>query len=281
VSAYFKGWVGTAALLSAMALVVLDAGMIGVALPGIGSDFGEPPARSLLIVTAYQLALLVGLLPCAHIADRFGYRRLFLAGIAAFGGSALLCAVAPTLPLLVAARFLQGLGGAAILSLGIALLRTALGSERLTRAIGWNALVVAVCSALGPAAGALVLSFGNWRWLFLMALPAAAVALIAARALPSAKAAPRPLDPRGIALYAGAAACLVGAAEAAPRVPLGAFLLAVAGLGCAAWLFMREKPKAAPLLPLDLLALGPIRTSAIASIFFFIGQSTGLLALSF
>jgi DHA2 family multidrug resistance protein-like MFS transporter len=270
--------ISIAAVLCAMALVVLDAGMVGVALPTIGQEFGETPDRSLLIVTAYQLALLVGLIPCAHIADRVGYRRLFLSGIVLFGSSALLCALAPSFPLLVLGRFLQGLGAAAVMALGIALLRNALGAERLGTAIGWNALVVAVCSALGPAAGALLLSVAGWRWLFVIALPIAAAALIAARALPSVRQAGRPLDVLGVSLYAAAAASLVLAVETAP---IGGILLGIAAIGFATWLFARERRKEAPILPLDLLALRPFRASATASVFFFTAQSAGLLALPF
>jgi DHA2 family multidrug resistance protein-like MFS transporter len=255
--------------------------MVGVALPTIGQEFGEAPDRSLLIVTAYQLALLMGLIPCAHIADRVGYRRLFLSGIVLFGSSALLCALAPSFPLLVLGRFLQGLGGAAVMALGIALLRTALGAERLGTVIGWNALVVAVCSALGPAAGALLLSVAGWRWLFVIALPIAAAALIASRALPSARQAGRRLDVLGVSLYAAAAASLVLVAETARRMPIGAILLGIAAIGFATWLFARERGKEAPILPLDLLALRPFRASATASVFFFAAQSAGLLALPF
>ncbi len=276
-----KERLGIAAVLCAMALAVLDAGMVGVALPSIGRDLGEAPARSLLVVTAYQLALLVGLLPCAHVADRFGHRNLFVGGILLFGGSALLCAFAPTLPLLVAARFLQGIGGAAIMALGVALLRSALGANRLATAIGWNALVVAVCSAVGPAVGAFLLAFTSWRWLFLIALPTAVAALVAAQALPNVKAAGRPLDLLGISLYAATATCLAAGAEVARRVPVGAVLRRSAAHCRAFWLFARERRKEVPLVPLDLLALPSFRASATASVFFFIAQSAGLLALPF
>jgi DHA2 family multidrug resistance protein-like MFS transporter len=270
-----------AAVLSAMALVVLDAGIINVALPTIAHALAETPARSLMVVTAYQLALLIALLPCAHLADRIGYRRLFLAGVALFSCSSLLCVLAPTLPFLVAARFLQGLGGAAIMALGIALLRLALGPARLGTAIAWNALVVAICAALAPMAGALMLSFASWRWLFVIAIPMAAMALMTAPALPAVKATSRSVDLLSVSLYAVVAAAVVAAAELASATPPVALGIAVGALSCACWLFDRERGKKAPLVPFDLLALRPFRKSVIASIFLFTGQSTGLLALPF
>ena len=270
-----------AAVLSAMGLAVLDAGLVNVALPTIGHSLEETPSRTLLIVGTYQLALLVGLLPCAHLADRLGHRQLFVAGVVLYGCSAILSASAPTLPLLVVARALQGLGGAAIMALGIALLRVALGPERLGTAIAWNALVVAICSAAAPAAAAILLSFAGWRWLFLVPLPLAAIALGAAPALPAVRPTERSTDVVGISLYAAAAGSLFVAAQLVRIAWPAAVAAAVGAVLLGTWLVARERAKAAPLLPLDLLELRPFRRSVMASAFFFIGQSAGLLALPF
>ncbi|HZF96267.1 MAG TPA: MFS transporter [Allosphingosinicella sp.] len=271
----------TAAVLSAMAAVVLDAGMVGVALPTIAAALGETPARTLAVVTAYQAALLIALLPCAHVAQRFGYRRLFAGGLALFACASILSAIAPTLGWLVAARFFQGIGGAAIMSLGIALLRFALEPERLGAAIAWNALTVAICSAAAPAVGALLLSVADWPWIFVAAAPVAALGLVAARFLPPVAATSRSLDLAGIAFHASAAGFVVVALALAPARPaLAAVLGAVAA--ASAWrLFARERGKAPPLVPFDLLGLRPFRASVAASIFFFTAQSAGLLALPF
>lgn len=270
-----------ASVLLAMALVVLDAGMVNVALPALAEALDETPARSVTIVTAYQLALLIGLLPSAQVAERFGYRRTFVAGVALFGSASLLCALAPTLGWLVAARFLQGLGGAAIMALGIALLRAALGPERLGSAIAWNAMTVALCSAAGPAAGALLMSLASWPWLFVAALPVAALSLAAAPALPSVAGTRAALDARAITLHAAAAISIVFAASLAASRPLAATGAAAVATGCAIRLFARERGKAAPLVPFDLLAQRPFRTAAGASILFFTAQSAGLMALAF
>jgi DHA2 family multidrug resistance protein-like MFS transporter len=271
-----------ASVLCAMAMAVLDAGILNVALPTVSRALGETPARTMLAVTSYQAALLIGLLPAAHIADRVGSRRLFVCGVTLFTGAALLCAVAPSLHWLAAARALQGLGGAAIMALGIALLRSALGAERLGAAIAMNALVVAACSALGPAVGALALSVAGWRWLFLLALPAGALALLAAPALPAARpAAGRRIDLAGVSLFAAAGAGLVAAAELARSMTGAATVVGLAAAAASVWLVARERGKAAPLLPLDLLALRRFRRSAAASALFFTAQSGGLLALPF
>ncbi len=96
----------TAAVLAAMALVVLDAGMTNVALPAIARSLNIAPAASILVASAYQLALVIGLLPVAHVAERVGSRRPFIAGVILFTLASALAAFAPAFPLLVAARFL-------------------------------------------------------------------------------------------------------------------------------------------------------------------------------
>lgn len=272
---------GVVAVLSAMALVVLDAGLVNVALPNIATSLQTTPAEAILAVSAYQTALLIGLLPCAHIADRFGYRRLFAGGLAIFSAASIACALATDLRMLVAARATQGLGGAAIMALGIALLRLALGPDRLGKAIGWNALTVAVCSAIAPVAGAFIVSIAPWPWLFLVKLPIAAIALAAALALPEIEKTKRPIDAPGIVLHASIAVLLLAAADMATRHPVLALCLAGAGLGLAAALVGRVTVTDTPLWPVDLLALRPFRISVVASICCFTAQSAGLLSLPF
>ncbi len=269
------------AVLAAMALVVLDAGIVNVALPVLAVSLQTTPAQTILVVTAYQLALVMGLLPCAHVAGSWGHRRLFIGGVAVFSGASLLCAIASSLSLLVVARFVQGLGGAAIMALGIALLRDALGTERLGAAIAWNAMTVALCSAAGPTLGAIIVSVASWKWLFLAGLPVGALALLAARSLPEIAPSRAPINAISISLYGGAVALLVLAAQLAVTRPLGAILLAAAAVPCFLLLVRRERAQDVPILPLDLLAARRFRISVVASICCFTGQAAGLVALSF
>lgn len=272
---------GVAAVLSAMALVVLDAGLLNIALPTIAGSLGETPARAILTVSAYQTALVIGLLPCAQFAERIGSRRLFVAGLGLFMAASILCALATSLPALVAARMLQGLGGAAIMALGIALLRHALGSDRLGAAIGWNALTVALCAAAGPLLGAAILSAAPWPWLFLAKLPVGAVALAAAIALPEVAPTRASVDLPAMLLHAMAAGLALVAAEIAVARPASAALSASAAIALAALLMRRERSQPTPLWPVDLLAMRPFRVAMAASLCCFTGQSAGLLALPF
>lgn len=269
------------AVLAAMALVVLDAGLLTVALPSLAGALGVTPSGAILTMSAYQTALVIGLLPAAHLAERLGYRRLFVGGLGLFSAASVLCAFARSLPLLVAARVVQGLGGAAIMALGIALLRFALGPERLGAAIAWNALTVALCAAAAPVLGAFILTLAPWPWLFLAKLPVSALALASARALPRIAPVRLPVDLRAILLHGATAGLILIAAEAAPARPALAGLLAGVAALLATLLIRRERTRQAPLWPIDLLHLRPFRVAVAASICCFAGQSAGLLALAF
>jgi MFS transporter, DHA2 family, multidrug resistance protein len=270
-----------ACVLAAIVLVVLDAAIANVALPAIARSLQVTPAESVRVVTAYQMALVMALLPCAALGEILGHRRVYTAGVALFVGASGLCALAPTLSYLVAGRFVQGLGGAAILSLGVALLRFVVPERQLGSVIGWNALAVALGSAAGPAVGALVLSVASWPWLFAVNLPLGALVLLATRALPHVPGKAGKLDLVSVALNGAAFGALVVGAERMPERPvLATFLLAAVPLAMIA-LVRREMPKRAPMIPLDLLRDGSFRISVIASVCCFVGQSAAMVSLPF
>ncbi|MBC7502899.1 MAG: MFS transporter, partial [Herminiimonas sp.] len=273
--------VAIASVLAAMVLVVMDAAISNVALPTIAKSLQVTSAMSVRVITAYQCALLMALFPCAALGESVGYRKVFSGGIALFTGASLLCAWSPSLNWLVAARFLQGLGGAAIMALGVAILRAVVPHQKLGAAIGWNALAVALSSAAGPVIGATVLSFTTWPWLYAVNLPLGLLVLISTRALPEAGGTARRPDLFSVALNAGAFAFLVIGAELLPTQPtLAALMFAAAALEFVA-LALREMPKQAPLIPLDLLRNRPFRISVIASVCCFAGQTAGMVALPF
>ena len=273
--------VAIAAVLAAMVLAVLDAAIANVALPTIAKAMQVTPSTSVWIITSYQTALVMALLPCAALGESLGFRRVFMLGVALFTAASVLCALSPSLPWLVAARFLQGLGAAAIMALGIALLRLVVPQRQLGAAIAWNALTVALSAAAGPTIGAAILSSASWPWLFAVNLPLGAMVLYAARALPERPGSARRLDRLSVALNVGALASLVVGAEVLVTEPaLAVALLAVAALGLTA-LVRREMQSQAPLIPLDLLRAASFRTSVIASVCCFSGVTMALLALPF
>jgi MFS transporter, DHA2 family, multidrug resistance protein len=270
-----------AAVLTAMMLVVLDAAMTNVALPSIARSLEVTPAVSVLVVTSFQLALVMALLPCAAMGESWGYRRVFTTGVALFTVASMFSAFSSSLPWLVAARFLQGLGGAAVMALGVAMLRAIVPHEQLGAAIGWNALVVALSTAAGPAIGAFILSAAEWPWLFTLNVPIGLLVLLATRAFPDVYGTAHRLDLVSIVLNAGIFAAFVIGFEIVLMAPaLGGLLLAVSVLGSIV-LIRREMTKAAPLIPIDLLRIGSFRISVIASICCFAGQTVAIIALPF
>src|SRR5271167_1136825 len=175
-----------ATIAMATAMAVLDGAIVNVALPTIARHLAIPNADSVWIVNAFQLAVTISLLPLSALGDTLGYRRVYWPGLALFTLSSLACALSPSFTTLVAARAMQGLGAAGIMSVNIALVRFIYPSSRLGQGVANIAVIVAVSSAASPSVAAAVLSVASWRWLFLINVPIGVVALaIAARTLPA------------------------------------------------------------------------------------------------
>jgi len=276
-----RRYIAAAALLAAIVLAVLDGAIANVALPTISKTLAVSPAESIWVVTGYQISLVVALLPCAALGESFGYRRVFILGVVIFTASSALCALSPSLPWLIAARFLQGLGGAAIMALLAANLRFTYPQRLVGTAIGWNALAVALSSAAGPTIGASILSISSWPWLFAVNIPVGIVVLIACKALPQHVGTGRKIDYLSVALNGGFFAPLVVSVDSLTTRPvLAAALLIVAAVSLAA-LVRREMHREAPLIPLDLLRSPPFRISVIASVCCFTAQMVSYVALPF
>ena len=273
--------IAIAAVLGAMIMVVLDSAIANVALPTLSRALHVTPAQSILVVTSYQIALVMALLPCAALGESIGYRKVYTGGVLLFVVASGFCAFSPSLPWLVAARFLQGLGGAATMALAQALIRFSMPHRMLGSAIGWNAMTVALSAAAGPTIGALILSVATWPWMFAVNLPVGALVLLATRASPESSGTGRPVDLISAGLNALTFGALVVAAElttSRPIIAVGLFALTAIGLVA---LVRRESPRHAPLIPLDLLRTGTFRYSIIASVCCFAGQSAGMVALPF
>jgi DHA2 family multidrug resistance protein-like MFS transporter len=269
------------ALLAAIILVVLDAAIANLALPTIARSLAVTPGASVWVVTAYQLAIVMFLLPAGAAGESFGYRRMFMAGVVLFTLASAACAFSTSLPMLVIARFFQGVGSAGVMALGVGLLRFIYPRHLLGAAIGWNAIAIALSGAAGPSIGAGILSVAGWPWLFAINIPIGIIALAAAWALPTPQPHGRRLDMASICLNAGTFGGLffgIDRMVAEPR--LGIALLAGAAIGFV-MLIRRELPKTGPLIPLDLLRERVFRLSVIASVCCFIGQMAGFVALPF
>lgn len=268
-------------LLLALVLVVLDGAIANVALPTIAASFRTDAAATVWVVSSYQLAVLIALLPCGALGEIFGPRRVFLIGVAVFTLGSAACAFATSLPVLVVARFGQGLGGGAIMALATMNLRHAVPRRMLGTIIGFNAMTVAISSAAGPGIAGAILAVADWPWLFLVNLPIGAIVLLAGRILPRTDGVKRRLN--GAVLLTNTVmflAFFTGADRMAEAPVLGSVLIAGAAL-CLVAVLRLERGSDTPLVPTDLLAEPAFRIAVIASISCFTGQMLSYVALPF
>lgn len=192
------GWprfLAVATITIGLSMSVLANSMTNLALPYIAHDLGITAESSIWIVNASQIALMVCLLPIAALADIVGYRHVYRAGLALFCIASLGCALAPSLPWLIAARAFQGLGGAAIMSVQPALVRAIYPRNMLGRGLGFNTTVVATSLAAGPSIGSVLLILWSWPLLFAIYIPLGIVSFfLGERYLPHTTHVHRPFD---------------------------------------------------------------------------------------
>ena len=167
-------------------LVYLDATIVNVAFPDIRASFsGATLAGLSWVLSAYALVFAALLVPGGRYADVIGGRRLFLAGLTGFTLGSVLCATAPSVPTLVAARMLQALGGALLVPAAQMLVMAAFPPGKRMKVIGVLASVAGIASALGPVLGGIMVDLGGWRLVFLVNLPIGLAALYFGRGMPS------------------------------------------------------------------------------------------------
>ena len=241
----------------AVSMSVLNSAIANIALPTIAQELSTTPAASIWVVNAYQLAVTVSLLPLASLGDIVGYRRVYSVGLAVFTAASLCCALSHSLPILVAARVVQGLGGAGIMSVNTALVRFIFPRSMLGRGVGFNAFVVATSSATGPTVAAAILSVASWHWLFAINVPLGVIALwFAARALPVTPRTGHRFDMAGAGLNAATLGLLIIAVDEFGRgqgLAWAAIELAAAAVLGAVFI-QRERGMRAPMLPVDVLS---------------------------
>jgi DHA2 family multidrug resistance protein-like MFS transporter len=278
-----RRWAMTA-LMTGVSMASLDTAIANTALPELARQLHAGAAASVWIVNIYQLAMVATLLPFAALGERIGYRRVATSGLALFTLASLVCALATNLPLLVAARLLQGLGASALMGVTTAMMRAIYPARQQGQGFGLNALVVAVAFAVGPTVASMILAFASWPWLFAINVPIGAAAfLLARRVLPDNARAAHDFDAGAALCNAGAFGLLIlllgDAAHGAAPVRLA--LEAAGTFTCFALLLRRQRGHAAPILPTDLLARPLFALSALTAVCTFAVQSLAFVALPF
>jgi DHA2 family multidrug resistance protein-like MFS transporter len=272
------------AIVIGLAGAVLNGVLTNVALPTIARDLQVSAAASIWVVNAFQLAVTVSLLPLAALGEIYGYRRVYIAGLAVFTIASLICAVSDSLAMLTTARVLQGLGGAGMMSVNVALVRFIYPQSQLGRGIGVTVMTVATMAAAGPSVAAAILAVAPWPALFLASVPLGLASLyLGIRWLPRTRRSPHRFDILSALLSAGTLGLLIAAldgmghGESPPEI--AAELVAAGALGYA--LVRRQRKLPMPLLPVDLFRVPIFALSVATSICSFAAQGIAFVLLPF
>jgi DHA2 family multidrug resistance protein-like MFS transporter len=278
-----RGW-AAAAIFTAVAMSSLDTAIANIALPAIAADLHVGPADVIWVVNVYQIALVATLLPLAALGEIVGHRRIYLGGLLLFTLASLACAEAWSLPSLLIARVLQGLGASGIMSVNTALVRCVFPGRLQGRGFGYNAMVVATAFTLGPTIASLILAVGPWGWLFGVNIPFGLVAiLIGLKTLPRTPRATHAFDFPGALLAAGCLGLFIlGIGSAAHHAPPGLVLIELAAAALLGWvLIRRQADHPAPMLPIDLFRRPLFALSTATSICSFAVQGLAFVSLPF
>lgn len=238
-----RGWIVPAIIGSALLMQTLNATVITNALPAMARTFGVEPVRLSVAITVYMLSAAVFLPLSGWLADRFGAKRVFLGSILLYAAGSLACGLSHSLWQLILARFVQGAAGATLMPVGrLLLLRTTPKSE-LVGAMSVLTMPALLGPVVGPVIGGAIVTFADWRWIFMINLPVAASGFLLVRAfVPDVKEqTPGPIDLPGIVLTGAGLAALIFGFETLGRSVIGdgavagLFALGFAALAAYAW----------------------------------------------
>jgi EmrB/QacA subfamily drug resistance transporter len=200
-------------------MVALDAVVVITALPRMQRDLHVSLSSLQWTLNAYGIAFAAGIITAAALGDRIGRRKVFTFGLALFTLASVACAVAPNASELIAARTVQGLGGAIILPLSLTILTTAFPEEKRGMIVGAYGGLAGLAVALGPVVGGAIAQDIDWHWIFWVNVPIGVVAaLLGLRLLPESYGAPERLDFVGVGLVTAGVVALVWALSRANQV---------------------------------------------------------------
>ncbi len=281
-------WQAMRVIILGLTLAVLDTSIVNLALPDIARLLHASAAQSIWVVNAYQLAVLVALLPLSALGERWGYRRIYLGGMLLFTVASVAAMLATSMASLIAARALQGLGASGVMAVNAALVRLIYPPEQLGRGMAINSMVVATSAMAGPSVAAVILSVASWHWLFAMNVPLGLLVWWQGRrALPWNPASSSPaarISALDLLLNSAMFSLIfLGGSHLSshPEPGLRGWALLAAGIAVGAAHVWRQSRRSVPLLPLDLLRIPVFALSMASSVGAFCAQMLGFLSLPF
>ena len=254
----------------------LDSTVIATALPTMARAFHADPVHMNVALTAYLFAVALFVPASGWMADRFGTRTVFRAAILVFTIGSVLCGQADTLGFLVAARVVQGAGGAMMLPVGRLVLLRAVPKARLIGAMAWVTVPALVGPVIGPPVGGLIVTYASWRWIFDINVPIGVLGIVMASLFvnQTREADPGPFDATGLLLSGVALAGLMGVLEFAGRSflpPLAVLAIGAAGAISAVLYVLHARSQQRNLLDFTLMRLPTFAVSVFAGSLFRIG----------
>jgi EmrB/QacA subfamily drug resistance transporter len=267
-SAPRRQWPVVLAVQLGVLLAALDATVVGTAMPTVVASLGGVRLYP-WVFSAYMLASTVVMPIFGAVSDRLGRKGPYLAAVAIFGTGSLVVGAAPSMPVLIAGRAVQGIGAGGLLALSLIIFGDLFAGPRRGQMQGWITGVWGVASVVGPVLGGVIVDLWSWRWVFYPNLPLGALVMLLVGLALHETGAPAPrhrLDLAGAATFlAGVTALMVAVlqpTDASGR--LGPLVLAAAGLGA---FVLVERRAADPLLPLDLFREAPFAVGCGAGFF--------------
>ncbi|HIZ88182.1 MAG TPA: MFS transporter [Candidatus Coprenecus pullistercoris] len=267
-------------------LSVVDGNICNVALPTIAQELGVSSADSIWVINAFQLVIMMTLLPFSTLGELYSYKKVYLSGVAVFTVASVLCTMSHTLLMLTASRAFQGLGASMMMSVNTSIAKLIFPKRHLGKGVGINATVVALAAVSGPSIAAAILSFASWPWLFAINIPAGIVTFFMGwRFLPDnpTHVAGRRFNFKDALLNAVVFGLLIGCIELYSHDgSLTLVLIGVAFLIVSAWFYVRSQLRREyPMLPFDLLRRPMFSMSVITSIVSYTAQMLALVGMPF
>ncbi|MEZ5190878.1 MAG: MFS transporter [Schumannella sp.] len=295
-----KRWIGLVFISIAVALIIVDSTIVNVAIPSVVDELGITSTQVQWVQESYTLVFAALLLVFGTLADRFGRRRILLIGVAVFAMSSVLAALAPDGDLLIAARVVQGVGGAMILPSTLSLINaTFQGRERGIAFAVWGSTIGGM-AAVGPLLGGWLTTYFSWRWAFGINLPLGVIIVVGALLFVRASrvAEPQRVDAVGAALSVVLFTALVFALiegrtygwwasdeppefwtlEVSP-IPFAFALAALALVAFIAWGVHRERAGKSTMIAFGLLRIPSFRNGNVAALIVSLGEFGIILSL--